>query len=77
MYIYFTKEQTSMNCLPLVQTYHPTIVSTNKAVMKEWKRYSNMSAAKHMFSSTTHCAYRQPPILKQMLVNTKISQFPT
>ena len=36
------KQQTSTNFLPLVQTYHPTIVSINKAVMKEWKRYSNM-----------------------------------
>ena len=28
------KQQTSTNCLPLVQAYHPTIVPTNKAVMK-------------------------------------------
>ena len=29
------KQQTSTNCLPLVQIYHPTIVPTNKADMKE------------------------------------------
>ena len=29
------KQQASKNCLPLVQTCHPTIVPTNKAVMKE------------------------------------------
>ena len=40
------KQQTSTNCVPLVQIYHATIVTTNKAVMKEWKCYSNMSAAK-------------------------------
>ena len=31
------KQQTSKNCLPLVQTYHLAIVPTNKAVMKELK----------------------------------------
>ena len=67
------KQQTSTNCLPLVQTYHPTIVLTNKAVMREWKRNSNMPAAKHLFSSTTLCAYRRPPNLRQMLVKTIIS----
>ena len=41
--------------------------------MKEWKRYSNIPAAKHLFSSTTLCAHRQPANLKQMLVKTRIS----
>ena len=45
--------------------------------MKEWKRYSNMPAAKHLFSSTTLCAYRQPPNLRQMLIKTRISTTPT
>ena len=54
-----------------------TIVPINNAVMKEWKRYSNMPAAKHLFSSTTLCAYRQPPNLRQMLVKTRISTTPT
>ena len=45
--------------------------------MKEWKRYSNMPAAKHLFSSTTLCAFRQPPNLRQMLVKTRISTTPT
>ena len=40
--------------------------------MKGWKRYSKMPAAKHLFSITTHCACRQPPNLKQMLVKTRI-----
>ena len=71
------KQLTSTNCLPLVQTYHPTIVPINKAVMKEWKRYSNMPADKHLFSSTTLCVYRQPPNLRQMLVKTRISTTPT
>ena len=71
------KQQTSTNCLPLTQTYHPTIVPINKAVMYEWKRYSNMQAAKHLFSSTTLCAHRQPPNLRQMLVKTRISTTPT
>ena len=46
-------------------------------IMKEWKRYSNMPAAKHLFSSTTLCAYRQPPNLRQILVKTRISTTPT
>ena len=33
--ILIQKPQTSTNCLPLAQTYHPTIVPTNNAVMKE------------------------------------------
>ena len=45
--------------------------------MKEWKRYSNMPAAKHLFSNTTLSAYRQPPNIKQMLVKTRISTAPT
>ena len=61
----------------LVHTYHPTIVPTNKAVVKEWKRYSNMPAANHLFSSTTLCACRQPQNFKQMLVMTRISTTPT
>ena len=30
-------EKTIDNHIPLVQTYHPTIVSANKSVIKEWK----------------------------------------
>ena len=71
------KQQTSMNCLPPLQTYHTTIVPIIKAVMKEWKRYINMPAAKHLFKSTTLCAYRQPPNLTQILVKTRISTTPT
>ena len=71
------KQETSTNCMPPVQTYHPTIVPTNKAVLKEWKRYSNIPAAKHLLSSTTLCVCRQPPNLKQMLVKTRISTTPT
>ena len=36
------ENQTSKNCLPHVQTYHPTIVPTNKAAIKELKRCCNM-----------------------------------
>ena len=63
------KQQTLTKCLPLEPAYHPTIVPTNKAVLKEWKRYSN----KHLFGRTNLCARRQPPNLKQMLVKTRIS----
>ena len=31
------RDKTIDNHIPLVQTYHPTIVSTNKSVIKEWK----------------------------------------
>ena len=70
------KQETSTNCMPLVQTYHPTIVPTNKAVLREWKRNSNIPAAKHLFSSTTLSVCRQPPNLKQMLVKKRISTTP-
>ena len=36
-----------------------------------------MPAAKHLFSSTTLCACRQPPNLRQMLVKIRISTTPT
>ena len=33
------------NQIPLVQIYHPAIVTINKSVIKEWKFYSNIIAA--------------------------------
>ena len=33
----------------LVQSYHPTIVSTNKSVIKQWKLHSNINSAEHLF----------------------------
>ena len=42
------KQHTSKNCLPVVLTYHPTIVCVDKAVIKEWKRHSKIPAAKHV-----------------------------
>ena len=41
----------------LAQTYHPTIVSTSKSVIKEWKLYSNIKSAKHLFCNSPVCAY--------------------
>ena len=32
------REKPIDNHIPLVQTYHPTTVSTNKLVIKEWKQ---------------------------------------
>ena len=60
----------------LVQTYHPTIVSTNKSVIKEWKLYSNINSAKDLFCNSPVCAYRQPPNLKHMLVKSNLSRIP-
>ena len=37
------REKTIDNHIPLVQTYHPTIVYANKLVIKEWKLYSNIN----------------------------------
>ena len=70
------KQQSINNCLLLVQSYHPTIVATKKTVMKEWKRHSNMPAAKHLFRSRTLYAHRQPPNVNQLL-KTRISTTPT
>ena len=65
------------NHIPLVQTYHPTIVSTSQSVIKEWKLYSNISSAKHLYCNSPVCAYRQPPNLKRMLVKCNLSRSPT
>ena len=61
----------------LAETYHPTIVSTNKSVIKEWKLYSNVNSAKHFFCNSPVCAYSQPPNLKHMLVKSNLSRIPT
>ena len=39
------REKTIDNHIPLVQTYHHTIVSANKSVIKEWKLCSNINSA--------------------------------
>ena len=73
----FTHREKSIdNHIPLVQTYHPTIVSTNKSVIKEWKLYSNINSAKHLFCNSPVCAYRQPPNLKRKLVKSILSRIP-
>ena len=59
------KQHTSTNCLSLAHAYHPTIVPTNIAVVKEWKRYSNMPAEK-IFSAAKLSAhkYNRPTLSK-------------
>ena len=37
VFLFTHRENAINNHIPLVQTYHPTIVSTNKSVIKEWK----------------------------------------
>ena len=71
------REKTVDNHIPLVQTYHPTIVSTNKLVFKELKLYSNIDSAKHLFCNSPVSAYRQPPNLKRMRVICNLSRIPT
>ena len=71
------REKTIDNHIPLVQTYHPTIVSTNKSVIKEWKLYSYINSAKHLFCNSPVCAYRQRPNLKRMLIKSNHSRIPT
>ena len=71
------REKTIDDHIPLVQTYHPTIVSRNKLVIKEWKLYSNLNSAKLLFCNSPVCAYRQPPNLKCMLVKSNLSRIPT
>ena len=60
----------------LTQTYHPTIVSTNKSVIKEWKLNSNIKSAKHLFSNSPVCAYRQPPNLRHILAKSNLFRIP-
>ena len=69
--------KTIVNRIPLALAYHPTIVSTNKSVIKEWKFYSNINSAKHLFCNSPVCAYRQPPNLKCMMVKSNLSSIPT
>ena len=71
------REKNIDNHIPLVQTYHPKIVSINKSFIKEWKLYSNINSAKHLFCNSPVCAYRQPPNLKRMLVKSNLSRIPT
>ena len=71
------KEKTIDNHIPIVQTYHPTIVSANKLGIKEWKLYSKINSATHLFCNSPVCACRQPPNLKRMLVRCSLSRFPT
>ena len=71
------EKKTIDNHIPIVQIYHPTIVSTNKSVTKEWKLYSNINSAKHLFCNSPVCAYRQPPNLKRILIKSNISRIPT
>ena len=51
-----------------------TIVSTNSSVIKEWKLYSNINSAKHLFCNSPVCAYRQPSNLKRMQVKSNLSR---
>ena len=69
-----TRRKIIHNYIPLVQT---TIVYINKLVIKEWKPYSIINSAKHLFCNSPVCAYRQPPNLKRMLVKSNISRIST
>ena len=71
------REKTIDNHIPLVQSYHHTIVSTKKIIIKEWTIYSNINTTKHLFCNSPVCAYRQPPNLKRMLVKCNLSRIPT
>ena len=71
------REEKIDNHIPLAHTYHPTIVSTNNLVIKEWKHNSNINSAKHFLCNSTVCAYGQPPNIKRMLVKSKLSSIPT
>ena len=42
------REKNIDNHISLVQTDHPTIDSTNKLVIREWKLYSNINSEKEL-----------------------------
>ena len=46
-------------------------------IIKEWKLYSNINSAKHLFCNSPVCAYRQLSNLKRMLVKSNLSRIPT
>ena len=75
--LFTQREKTTDNYIPLEQTYHPTIVSTNKSVIKEWKLYSNINSAKNFFCNSPVCANRQPPNLIRMLVKSNLCRLLT
>ena len=66
--LFTNREKTIDNHIPLEQTYHPTIVSTNKSANKEWNLNSNKNSGIHLFCNSPVCAYIQPPNLKRMQV---------
>ena len=71
------REKTIDDHIPLVQTYHPTIVSIKKSFINEWKLNCNINSAKHLFCNSPVCAYRQPPNHKCMLVKSNLSRILT
>ena len=75
--LFTNRERNIDNYIPQAQTYHPTIVSTHKSVIKEWKLYSIINSAKHLFCNSPVCAYGQPPNITRMLVKSILFRIPT
>ena len=67
-------EKTIDNHISIVQTYHTTIVSTNKFVIKDWNLHSKINTSKHLFYTSAESAYRQLPNHKRMLVRSNQSR---
>ena len=61
----------------IIISYRPTIVSTNKSVIKEWKLYNNIHSAKHLYCNSPECAYRQLSNHKRMLIKSNLSRIAT
>ena len=53
--------------LPIIHTYHHSVVRVNKVITEEFIKYSKLTSAKHPFDVTPICAYRQPQNLRNIL----------
>ena len=56
--------------LPVVRTYHPSVVRVDKTIIKELLNYGRLASSKHPFDATPVYAHRQPPNYKSV-INSK------
>ncbi len=58
----------------MVHRYHPALIPINKKIQEDWKLFSNIPDATHLFSKPPISAYRQPPNIKSMLVHSRLTE---
>ena len=63
------KEIKPTDCIPIIHTYNPTVERGNKTI-KEFKNYRKLTLSKHPFDVIPIYAYRQPPKLRNIPINS-------